>query len=172
MGFFSAFNKGVNDAQASIDANLQVYRRIKNGSTLKGVVYVNEEEGLFYFTELPFDVGLSTPKVFNLSDLASYTVIEDGEQLITGGLSLTRAVAGSLIAGPAGMVLGGLTGDKKMKTTIRAVALKLQMIDNSSYIVNFIKKPIEARSVQYVQLKHALQLTCEYFETALDKNRE
>ena len=171
MGFFSMFSNEVSDVQAAIDRNLKRYRRVSKESTLKGLAYIDKEEKYFYFNEVKFTDGLDTPKVFRLDKLESYKVIENDEELLTGGLSLKRAVVGSVIAGPAGMVLGGVTGDKKTKKKINALALIFKLTNGDSHIIRLIKKPIDAESVQYVQLKNALQITSDYFESVLDKQR-
>lgn len=171
MGFFSMFSNEVSDVQAAIDRNLKWYRRVSKESVLRGLVYIDKEEKYFYFKEIKFTDGLDTPKVFRLDKLESYKVIENDEELLTGGLSLKRAVVGSLIAGPAGMVLGGVTGTKKTKKKINSLALLFKLTNGDLHIIRLIKKPIEAESVQYVQLKNALQITSDYFESVLDKQR-
>ena len=86
MGFFSMFSNEVSDVQAAIDRNLKRYRRVSKESVLKGLVYVDKEEKYFYFKEVKFTSGLDTPKVFRLDKLESYKVIENDEELLTGGL--------------------------------------------------------------------------------------
>lgn len=171
MGFFSMFSNEVSDVQASINRNLNRYRRISKESALKGLVYVDKEEKCFYFKEVLFTEGLETPRVFRLDKLESYKIVEDDEVILNGGLSLKRAVVGSLIAGPAGMVLGGLTGDKKAKVILNSISIQFTMENSDTYFIRLIKKPIEVKSIQYVQLKNALQITSEYFESVLDKHR-
>lgn len=60
--------------------------------------------------------GIITPKInnstiYDYSDITSFELIEDGESITKGGLG--RALAGGLVFGGAGAVVGGITGGKK-----------------------------------------------------------
>ena len=55
--------------------------------------------------------------VFNFNDVVSYELIQDGESITKGGVG--RAVAGGILFGGVGAVVGGLTGKKKVVTEIK-----------------------------------------------------
>lgn len=171
MGFFSNLGKGIDEGFSAIEENAKIYQRIKKNTKHRGVITIDDSEIYFYLYQKTVAMGHLTPMIFRLDELESYSVIENGEELLTGGLSLTRAVAGSLIAGPAGMILGGITGKKKSKKLVNSLAFKFYTKDNSCHVVNLIKKPIDVKSVQYAQLKHSLSITTEYLESVLDKSR-
>lgn len=61
--------------------------------------------------------------VFNFNDVVSYELIQDGESITKGGVG--RAVAGGILFGGVGAVVGGLTGKKKVVTEIKEYALNV-----------------------------------------------
>lgn len=64
---------------------------------------------------------------FNKSDLLAYELITNDKSITKGGVSVGRAAVGNLLAGPAGLVLGGLTGKKKTVTTVSQIHLQIKV---------------------------------------------
>ncbi len=71
------------------------------------------------------------------SDIASYELYQDSDMIIKGGLG--RAVAGGLLFGAVGAVVGGSTGKRKTSTIIHEMYIRISLKDISS---NYIKIPL------------------------------
>lgn len=59
--------------------------------------------------------------------MLAYELITNDKSITKGGVSVGRAAVGNLLAGPAGLVLGGLTGKKKTVTTVSQIHLQIKV---------------------------------------------
>ncbi|WP_124058407.1 SHOCT domain-containing protein [Vaginisenegalia massiliensis] len=134
-----------------IKYNKDLYKSMKISKKI-GFLTIDEENGLFYFDNLFISLGHITPKVFKLKDLVSYKIVEDSKEVTSGGISIKRAIVGNIIAGPAGMVLGGLTGEKTHGKKIKSIKLVFNMVGDFDNKVELINKPIIVGSEEYKNL--------------------
>lgn len=63
--------------------------------------------------------------IFSYQNLIDFELIEDGETITKGGLG--RAVAGGLLFGGVGAVVGGVTGGKKTKGVCTSLKIKVTL---------------------------------------------
>ncbi|UYZ34963.1 SHOCT domain-containing protein [Clostridium beijerinckii] len=73
------------------------------------------------------------PKIYNYSDIVDYELLEDGESIAKGGLG--RAVAGGVLFGGIGAIVGGVTGGKKSKTVCTSLKIKITVNDINNPVV-------------------------------------
>jgi hypothetical protein len=71
-----------------------------------------------------FRVG-KTGECLPFSDLANFELNEDGETISKGGLG--KAVAGGLLLGGVGAVVGGVTGKKKHKSLVNSMYIRISL---------------------------------------------
>lgn len=93
-------------------------------------------------------------KVFQFDELVDYNLIENGQTITQGGISLKRAAAGGILLGGAGMIVGGLTGKKKIEdnaTEIR-IEFKVKGLNEGTYEINLLSKPIKKDTYTYKAL--------------------
>ena len=93
-------------------------------------------------------------KVFQFDELVDYNLIENGQTITQGGISLKRAAAGGILLGGAGMIVGGLTGKKKIEdnaTEIR-IEFKVKGLNEGIYEINLLSKPIKKDTYTYKAL--------------------
>lgn len=71
------------------------------------------------------------PVVYSFSDLIAVEVIKDGSSVIKTqrGSQLAGAAIGGVLLGPAGLLVGGLSGGKTQQNKIEKLALKLYTND-------------------------------------------
>ncbi len=76
----------------------------------------------------------SSTKSLNYNDLISIEIIENGEIIFKKSILRTigGAIAGGVIAGGTGSVIGGLSGDTKMQKEIKSIIVKLLIRDIKS----------------------------------------
>lgn len=63
--------------------------------------------------------------LYHYENIVDYELLEDGETKIKGGLG--RAVVGGVLFGGAGAVVGGVTGNRKTKSTCESMKIKLTL---------------------------------------------
>lgn len=73
---------------------------------------------------------------FHQSDLLAFELMTNDKTITKGGVSVGRAAVGNLLIGPAGLVLGGLTGQKKTVTTVSQVRLQIKVKNSKNKIEN------------------------------------
>lgn len=76
----------------------------------------------------------SEHRFIKYSDILDFELIEDGETIVTKG-GLGRAVAGGVLFGGVGAIVGGVTGKKKSKHTVKSVKIKITTNDIKDPIV-------------------------------------
>lgn len=169
MGIFGSFKKEMKQARKASDDNERLYYQIKNLVENRGFVSVDEQNGYFFFDSIKYP-GTLTPEVFKIDGIEYYSIVEDGEDVVSGGLSISRAAVGSLIAGPAGMILGGLTGKKKSAKVVKSLTLNFR-ISGSYNVAKLITKPTKTDSINYMQTVGLLDRTKEFFDEVLYKDQ-
>ncbi|EGT4537083.1 TPA: SHOCT domain-containing protein [Clostridioides difficile] len=70
------------------------------------------------------------PKIFSFDEIVEYELVEDEESIIKGGLG--KAIAGGVLFGGVGAVVGGVTGKKKTKTVVNSLKIKITL-NNLNY---------------------------------------
>ncbi|MBP2444005.1 hypothetical protein [Rhizobium leguminosarum] len=75
--------------------------------------------------------GEQAPKVLDFSQLTAVEVYRDGQSIskTNRGSQVAGAAVGALLLGPAGLLLGGLTGSKKAVDTIKKLSLLVYVSD-------------------------------------------
>lgn len=97
------------------------------------------------------------PKIYNFSDIVDFELLEDGESITKGGLG--RAVAGGVLLGGVGAVVGGITGGKKSKSICNSLKIKITVnnISNPVVYIDFIKAPTKKNSFTYKTVYNSAQ---------------
>lgn len=66
-------------------------------------------------------------RIYDYDHISTFELLEDGETVTSGGLG--RALAGGVLFGGAGAIVGGVTGKKKGKDRINSLKIKLSLKD-------------------------------------------
>lgn len=77
--------------------------------------------------------GKLKKSVYSYTDIMDYELIEDGNSITKGGLG--RAVAGGVLFGGVGAIVGGVTGGKKTTQTCSKLQIKIVINDIDSPIL-------------------------------------
>lgn len=64
------------------------------------------------------------PEIYKYNDIINFELIEDGKTLVTKG-GLSRAIAGGILFGGVGAIVGGVTGKRKSTETINKLIVRL-----------------------------------------------
>lgn len=80
------------------------------------------------------------------SEILSYEVVENNNVKTKSGLG--KAVAGTIIAGPAGMIAGAVIGKGQQgPEMINSLFIKITIKPGTNYPLSFISKPIKSNSI-------------------------
>ncbi|CZR77502.1 TPA: SHOCT domain-containing protein [Clostridioides difficile] len=87
--------------------------------------------------------------VYNYSDVIEYELLENGETVTKGGIG--RALAGGVLFGGVGAVVGGVTAKRKTKAFIDSLKIKITLnnLSNPSVYVNLIQLRTKSNSSIY-----------------------
>lgn len=108
------------------------------------------------------------PSIHKFDDIIGYELLEDGEAITKGGIG--RALAGGLVFGGVGAIVGGSTGKKKTKNTCTTLKIKITLNDLTKPVeyINlittetpkngFLYKTCETQAQEILSL---LQIICE-----------
>jgi hypothetical protein len=116
-----AKEKRKKEEQAKIEKNRarsELFHKTKSPAYL----LLDEEHKLFKISKM--GNLLENFRVFSYDELQDYEIYENGSSVSKGGISAGRAIVGGALAGPAGLLLGGLSGKKKMDSVCDRLSVK------------------------------------------------
>ena len=98
-----------------------------------------------------FKINTNYFTVFKFDELVDYNLIENGQTVVQGGVSLKRAAAGGILLGGAGMIIGGLTGKKKIEDHATEIKIEFNVkgLNEGTYEINLLSKPIKKDTLTY-----------------------
>ena len=108
------------------------------------------------------------PKVYKYSDIIDFELLEDGETITKGGLG--RALAGGILFGGVGAIVGGVTGGKRTKPICNSLKIKITVkdINDPAVYINFIEGKAKKNGIIYKiasesaqECLSTLQLICD-----------
>lgn len=110
------------------------------------------------------------PKIYSFDDIIEYELLQDGDSVTKGGLG--RAVAGGVLFGGVGAIVGGTTGKKKTKSVINDLKIKITVNNtcNPSVYVKLINAPTKANSIIYKTSYSAAQEILSMLSIITQKN--
>lgn len=113
-------------------------------------------------------------KIYNYSDIVDFELLENGESIATktkGGLG--RAVAGGLLFGATGAIVGGVTGTKKSESTNICTSLKIKItLKNINDPVTYVQF-IPSNDLESYETKFSMAQECmSIFQLICDNQKE
>lgn len=107
--------------------------------------------------------------IFEYSQIVDFELLEDGESITKGGLG--RAVAGGVLFGGVGAVVGAATGGKKTKSICNSMRIKITLRNAYAPVayVDFIKSATKQDSHAYQQARKNAQEALSALQIAVDK---
>lgn len=151
--------------QQSINELISTRKKIvENFSATKSVdnyIYIDENNK-------SFKVGKD---IFSYENLLSFELLEDGQSITKGGLG--RAVAGGLLFGGVGAIVGGVTGGKKSKGICNSMKLRISLKNAHTDVVyiNFILTETKTNGFIYKSAQDSAQKCITALETINDINQ-
>ena len=143
------------------EATKENLRRRKEFKKTKSFIYITFDE----ISEM-FKLSNDFFRVFKFDELVDYKLIEDGAKVAQGGVSVGRVAAGGLLLGPTGMLIGGLTGKKKLENQVTELKIEITVTGNNkgTYSINLIDKPVKKDSWTYKGSVGTAKSIIEFFD--------
>lgn len=150
---------------SDISINAEKKNSFKITKNIANYIYIDEGHHQWALTKGLINKKIS--QVFEYSDLIDFELLEDGTSVTKGGLG--RAVAGGLIFGGVGAIVGGVTGGKKAKQICNKLQIKITLNNMSNPVVyiNLINGEIKTNGIVYKttynsaqEILSVLQLIC------------
>lgn len=137
---------------------------------IANVMEVDEEKRQIIFHTGMFG-GRGNASIYKYEDIVDFELLEDGSSITKGGLG--RAVAGGLLFGGIGAIVGGVTGGKKSKTICNSLKIKITVnnMTNPTVYISLINTKTKTDSFTYKTFFNSaqeclstLQLICNSVE--------
>lgn len=145
--------------------------KVKNFEITKQIgqyIYIDENKQQWVLPKGVFTKKIDNSTVYDYSDIVDFELLEDGNSISKGGLG--RAIAGGLLFGGVGAIVGGVTGGKKAKQTCTNLKIKITLNDlrNPVIYIPFISSEVKKDSFVYTssyssaqEIMSMLQIMCE-----------
>ncbi|MFL0251231.1 SHOCT domain-containing protein [Clostridium neuense] len=117
-------------------------------------------------------------KIYKYNDIVDYELLEDGESIIKKS-GIGRAVAGGVLFGGVGAVVGSVTGKQRTKSICKSLKLKITIsdINNPTVYIDFIPSETKKDSWIYKNAYNSaqeclsvLQLICSNSKNEMQNN--
>ena len=111
------------------------------------------------------------PRIHSWDDVLDYELLEDGGSIAKGGLG--RAVAGGVLLGGVGAIVGGVTGKKKSKPTCTSLKVKITQNDitTPTEYINLITTETKKSSILYQTCEKQAQEIISLFQVMCEQNK-
>ena len=112
--------------------------------------------------------GIKNPIIYSFDDIIAFELLEDGNSITKGGMG--RAIAGGLLFGGVGAIVGGSTGKRKTKSTCTKLQIKITVnnMNTPAVYINLIAGETKTDSFIYKtaytsaqNILSVLQVICE-----------
>lgn len=147
-----------NSINQLINTRKAIVNRFSATKSIGNYMYIDENNK-------SFKVGKD---IFSYENLLSFELLEDGQSITKGGLG--RAVAGGLLFGGVGAIVGGVTGGKKSKGICNSMKLRISLKSAHTDVVyiNFILSETKTNGFVYKTAQDFAQKCITALETIND----
>lgn len=129
-----------------------------------GMLSFNDDTQAFIITK-----SKKNQDLYYYEQIVDFELLEDGETITKDGLG--RAVAGGLLLGGVGAIVGGITGGKKSKGVCNSLQIKITFRNNprQTEYVSFISSETKKDGFFYRTAYQLAQDTLSALQIAVDK---
>ncbi|WP_270599548.1 DUF4428 domain-containing protein [Clostridium baratii] len=93
---------------------------------VSGLLEIDENKGEWLVPDGMFGKK-KHPRIFKFTDIVSFELLVDETSVVSGGVG--RAVAGGILFGGVGAIVGGSTGKKRSKNVVNSMKIKITVDD-------------------------------------------
>lgn len=158
----------VNNVEKAIDKNTtykatQADREevFKPNTVVGHFLLIDEEQGLWSFCNMK---QKRTSDIFRFDEIKDYEIEEDENTVVSSGIG--KAVAGGLLFGGVGAIVGGSTSKRKVKATCSKLILWVDVPSAPVKVaLRLITTEVKKKSFMYKEGCVAIKEIAEYFDS-------
>lgn len=171
-GIFGNLSGSSADIEKAIKRNMinkENKNKFKVTNKIGNYIHLDENSKLIAFPTT-YGKGENAP-IYAYNEIIGCDVLEDGESISKGGLG--RAVAGGLLFGGVGAIVGGVTGSKKTKQIIKSMKVKITVrnIANPTVYIPLIITETKSSSFVYSTAKSNAEQIVSLINVILDNQQ-
>ncbi len=131
-----------------------------------------DENAREWFIPDGFGGKVKNPRIHSYDDVVDFELLEDGGSIVKGGLG--RAVAGGILFGGVGALVGGATGKRTGKPTCTSLKIKITLNDMASptEYIYLITSETKKNSIIYRTYANQAQEILSLFQVMCDSNKK
>jgi len=133
-------------------------------------LYLDDNNKKWAIPEVTITGKLKNIRLYNYSDILNFELIEDGNSIIKGGVG--RAIAGGVLFGGVGAIVGGVTGKKKNTSLCSRLQIKITLnkLNMSTEYINLITTETKKDGSVYKMYFNTAQEIISTLEVICSKN--
>ena len=138
--------KGLNKEE---EQRLERIKSFKITRKVLNYIYIDENKRQWVVPKGLYNPKIENSTIYSYEDITSFELLEDGASILQGGLG--SAVAGGLLFGGVGAVVGGVTGGKKSNPTCTNLKIKITLKDikKPTEYITFISSEVRKNTIEY-----------------------
>ncbi|WP_270943101.1 SHOCT domain-containing protein [Romboutsia lituseburensis] len=144
-------NYTIEDIHSFISSNNKNKEYVENFNVTKKIgTYIEfDDKNKQWLIPDGFNGKKKNPKIYSYKDIIEFELLEDGDTVSKGGLG--RAIAGGVLLGGVGAVVGGVTGKRKTKSVVNSLKIKITLDDINvpNRYIDLIKVKTKTSSLIY-----------------------
>ena len=161
----------IKDHLAYREENLKLFQSFSPTNEVKfGNCYFREDKELKKWCFVS-PQNSANPELFDYDEIIDYEFTENGEQITTGGLG--SAVAGGLLLGSTGAIVGSNVGKKKSKTSINSMQIRISLSNKyrNQILIDLLplKSEIKSGSLAYTSYKSQADKLVSFLDSLCNK---
>lgn len=139
-------------------------KNFKSTSNVEKYIYFNDDIQEIYIPDF-----WARPKFIKYNEILDFELLEDGNSVSSGGVG--RAVAGGVLFGGAGAIVGGVTGKKKSTNIATSMQIKITTrdINNPVIFIKIFKGEHKKGSFMYNSFQKNAHSIISMLQIAVDK---
>ena len=175
QNFIKMKNMTIEQIKELVLTNKQKLENFNATKKVGSYFYIDEVNKQWVIPKGAISGRIKNATIYNYSDIISFELLEDGSSVATGGTG--KALAGGILFGGVGALVGGVTGKKKIKNTCSLLQIKIT-VDNSDKAVEYInlinvetKKDGIVYKSAYSMAQEILSILEKIYNSSADKSK-
>lgn len=145
------------EIKTMIDINNDKLNKFNPTQKIENYFYIDENTKQWGIPQTSILGKIKDIKIYKYTDIINFELLEDGNSITKGGTG--RAIAGGLLFGNTGAIVGGVTGNRKSKLTCSKLQIKITLNDlsNPAVYINFIETEFKKDGIVYKEAYNSAQ---------------
>lgn len=155
-----------------IDTNKDRLSKFNPTKKIENYFYIDENVKQWGIPQTNILGKVTNVRIYKYDDIVDFELLEDGNSITKGGTG--RALAGGILFGNTGAIVGGVTGNRKSKSTCSKLQIKITLHDLSNPVVyiNFIETEFKKDGIVYKEAYNSAQKVLSLLQIICTSNNK